>query len=130
MSGVEVGKERFLVWQMGEGKWIVLSMDSTSGKPKQYCVAQNGYRFLCNCPHFLKNSDDVNFACKHIVAVLQTIGTQTEVEKRRSGNGKWEKEIEERIKKLESRVEDLEIDLFYTRNPAELTGPTEDQYPF
>ncbi|WP_457550412.1 hypothetical protein [Archaeoglobus sp.] len=77
-----VKKERFEVWQVEERKFSVLSLDSTSGKPKQYCVQFNGYRWLCNCPHYLKHCDDVNFACKHIVAVMQVIGRRTTVEKR------------------------------------------------
>lgn len=72
---------------------------------------------LCNCPHFLKNSDDVNFACKHIVAVLQVVGTQTEVETRIKT--KQTKELEERIKRLEKKVETLEIDVAYAINPAD-----------
>ena len=83
MNGVDgVKKERFVVWQVEEKKFSVLSLDSTSGKPKQYCVTYNGYRWLCNCPHYLKNCEDVNFACKHIIAVMQVLGTQTKVEKK------------------------------------------------
>jgi hypothetical protein len=112
MSGAE-RFERFVVWQMEEGKWIVLSLDSTSGKPKQYCVTTNGYRLLCNCPHFLKHCEDVNFVCKHIQAVLQTIGQQTEVAKKtKTAN------IEDRIKKLEERLEMIERDVAYAINPA------------
>ena len=88
-----VKKERFEVWQVEEKKYSVLSLDSTSGKPRQYCVQFNGYRWLCNCPHDLKHAEDVNFACKHIVAVMQVIGKRTIVEKPirnngRNGNGK------------------------------------------
>ncbi|GEM_PF-3464300 len=111
--------ERFLVWQVEEKKFSVLSLDSTSGKPKQYCVAFNGYRWLCNCPHFLKNSDDVNFACKHIVAVMQTIGQQTEVETRTKLTKEQTSKLEERIKRLEKKVETLEIDVAYAINPAD-----------
>jgi len=80
--------ERFEVWQVEEKKFSVLSLDSTSGRPRQYCVQYNGYRWLCNCPHFLKHAEDVNFACKHIVAVMQVIGKRTIVEKKRNGNGR------------------------------------------
>lgn len=114
-SGVVSEKtERFVVWQMEEGKWIVLSKDSTFGKPRQYCVTQNGYRFLCNCPHFLKHCEDVNFACKHIVAVLQVLGTQTEVKRITKQTNK----LEDRIKKLEEKIEMLEADVAYAINPA------------
>jgi hypothetical protein len=94
-----------------ENKYSVLSLDSTSGKPKQYCVVYNSYRWLCNCPHFLKHCEDVNFACKHIVAVMQVLGTKTEVVKRT-------KKLEDRIKKLEEKIEMLEADVAYAINPA------------
>ena len=113
MSGAE-WFERFVVWQMEEGKWIVLSLDSTRGKPKQYCVTTNGYRLLCNCPHWLKKGvEDPNFVCKHIVAVMQVLGTQTEVVKRTKTA-----KLEDRIKKLEERIEALEVDVSYAINPA------------
>ena len=91
--------ERFEVWQVEEKKFSVLSLDSTAGRPRQYCVQFNGYRWLCNCPHFLKHAEDVNFACKHIVAVMQVIGKRTIVEKKirenkRNGRrGEKEKEL-------------------------------------
>ena len=92
MNGGNGVKERFEVWQVEEKKFSVLSLDSTSKKPRQYCVQFNGYRWLCNCPHYLKHAEDVNFACKHIVAVMQVIGKRTIVEKirnnGRNGNGK------------------------------------------
>ena len=113
MSGVNGRKERFVVWQVEEKKFSVLSLDSTSGKPRQYCVTYNGYRWLCNCPHFLRNAEDVNFACKHIVAVMQTIGQQTEVVKQTKTA-----KLEDRIKKLEERIEMLESDVAYAINPA------------
>ena len=101
----------FVVWEMGKGKWVVLSLNSKSGRPKQYCVTANGYRFLCNCPRFLKNSDDVNFVCKHIIAVLKAIGKEVEVVKEY-------KDIKERIEELEKRIEDLEACVDYAINPA------------
>ena len=101
MTGTNgVKKEKFEVWQVEEKKFSVLSLNSTSGRPKQYCVQYNGYRWLRNCPHYLKHAEDVNFACKHIVAVMQVIGKRTIVEKKirenkRNGNGRMgEKEKE------------------------------------
>ena len=82
MTAPNVVSERFEVWQVEEKKFSVLSLDSTAGRPRQYCVQYNGYRWLCNCPHFLKHAEDVNFACKHIVAVMQVIGKRTIVEKK------------------------------------------------
>ena len=105
--------ERFVVVRVDENKYSVLSLDSTSGKPKQYCVTYNSYRWLCNCPHFLKHCEDVNFACKHIMAVMQTIGQQTEVVKQTKTA-----KLEDRIKKLEERIEMLESDVAYAINPA------------
>jgi hypothetical protein len=105
--------ERFVVCRIEERKYSVLSLDSTSGKPRQYCVQYNGYRWLCNCPHYLSNCEDVNFVCKHIVAVMQTIGQQTEVVKRTKTA-----KLEDRIKKLEERIEALEVDVSYAINPA------------
>ncbi len=64
----------FLIYPISERKFVVLSLRSTFGKPRQYFVQFNGYRFLCNCPHFLKNFEDPNFVCKHIVAVLKAYG--------------------------------------------------------
>ena len=80
MNGAEERKERFVVVQVGEKKFSVLSLDSTSGKPKQYCVQFNGFRWLCNCPHYLKHCEDVNFVCKHIVAVVKGLKKAVEVE--------------------------------------------------
>ena len=77
---------RFLVCCIEGMKYIVLSLDSTSGRPRQYCVQFNGYRWLCNCPHYLKNAEDVNFVCKHIIAVMRVAGDLVFVE--RDGNGK------------------------------------------
>jgi hypothetical protein len=74
-----------VVVEWNEEQWTVLSLDSTSGRARQYTVKRNGYRWLCNCPHFLKNADDVNFVCKHIVAVLLKLGEVVEVEVRRNG---------------------------------------------
>ncbi len=90
---------KFVVWEIGKGKWIVLSLNSSSGRPKQYFVTTNGYRFLCNCPHFLKNAEDVNFTCKHIQAVLKVIGKEIVNE---------DKDIDERIKKIEDIKKDIE----------------------
>ncbi len=110
MTADGVKKERFVVWQVEEKKYSVLSLDSTSGRTKQYCVTYNGYRWLCNCPHYLKHAEDVNFACKHIVAVMQVIGRRTIVEKlirvrdnKNNGNGRsrkerWEKREKEGVK--------------------------------
>lgn len=71
---------RMVVVEWSKEQWTVLSLDSTSGRARQYTVKRNGYRWLCNCPHFLKNSEDVNFACKHIVAVLMKLGEVVEVD--------------------------------------------------
>ncbi len=111
--------ERFLVWQVEEKKFSVLSLDSTSGKPKQYCVQFNGYRWLCNCPHYLKHCEEVNFACKHIVAVMQTIGQQTEVERKVKPTREQTSKLEERIKKIEEKIETLEADVAFAINPAD-----------
>lgn len=92
MNGAEERKERFVVVQVGEKKFSVLSLDSTSGKPKQYCVQYNSYRWLCNCPHFLKHCEDVNFVCKHIQAVMTKIGEVVEVRKPQSKNNGHEEE--------------------------------------
>lgn len=43
----------------------------------------NGSRFLCNCPHFLKNVNDPYFVCKHILAVLKTYGDETHLLKQK-----------------------------------------------
>jgi uncharacterized Zn finger protein len=58
-----------------------VSLDSTFGSPRQYSVRFNGYRWLCNCPWFLKHAADPNFVCKHVVAVLKTIAAEVTVEK-------------------------------------------------
>jgi len=86
-----------------------LSLDSTSGKPRQYCVQYNGYRWLCNCPHYLSNCEDVNFVCKHIVAVMQTIGQQTEVKRRVKRTNK--KEDLKELEKLKKELEETEFKL-------------------
>ena len=64
----------FVVFPIGETEFVVLSLNSTSGRPKQYFVKFSNYRFICNCPNFLENMDDPNFVCKHVVAVLKAYG--------------------------------------------------------
>jgi len=78
---VEVRRERFLVKEVNENKFSVISLNSTAGSPRQYCVQFNDYRWICNCPHFRKNGDDPNFVCKHILAVM-SVQAKTVVLKR------------------------------------------------
>ena len=61
---------RFVVAKLEDGAFAVLSLDSSYGKPKQYTVKRNGYKFLCNCEDFAKHSDEINYACKHIIATF------------------------------------------------------------
>jgi len=61
---------RFVVVKVDDKTFAVLSLDSTYGKPKQYTVKRNGYKFLCNCEDFAKHSDEINYACKHIIATF------------------------------------------------------------
>jgi len=72
-NGVLERRYRMVVAKVGENKYAVLSLNSTSGKPSQYVVAYNGSRFQCNCPDFLKHMDEPYYACKHVQAVYEAL---------------------------------------------------------
>jgi len=44
-NGVSEKRFGIVVAKVGENKYAVLSLNSTSGKPSQYVVAYNGSRF-------------------------------------------------------------------------------------
>jgi len=72
-NGVLEKRFGMVVAKVGENKYAVLSLNSTSGKPSQYVVAYNGSRFQCNCPDFLKHIDEPYYACKHVQAVYSAL---------------------------------------------------------
>ena len=72
-NGVSERRYRMVVAKVGENRYAVLSLNSTSGKPSQYVVVYNGSRFMCNCPDFLKHMDKPYYACKHVQAVYEAL---------------------------------------------------------
>jgi len=106
-NGVSESRYRMVVAKVGENKYAVLSLNSTSGKPSQYVVAYNGSRFQCNCPDFLKHIDEPYYACKHVQAVYEALrwfvdgvdmAAEVEITKRprssNNGNGRQDEEGE------------------------------------
>jgi len=99
---------RFLVHEISKTLYTVISLDSTTGRPRQYVVRFTG-RWTCNCPHFEKNKYDENFVCKHIIAVHKAIGRQVEVYKINNNNNN--NIINNKIAKLEEEIEGIKADL-------------------
>ncbi len=76
-----IRKARLLVMKSDENIYSVINLNSTFGIPRQYTVKWNGYKWICSCPEYLKNSADYNFVCKHIIAVFATFGKKVVVAK-------------------------------------------------
>ena len=89
MTGME-RKFRMIVTRISESEFSVLSLNSTSGKPKQYTVRWNNYKWICSCPDFARHSEEIDYVCKHIEAMFKAVRlvTGTEIEVIRSYNGK------------------------------------------
>ncbi len=83
-------KFRMIVTRISESEFSVLSLNSTSGKPKQYAVKWNGYRWICSCPDFARHSEEIDYVCKHIETMFKAVRLVTgmEIEVIRSYNGK------------------------------------------
>jgi hypothetical protein len=75
MQVMEEKKFRMVVFRIArsEGEnteYAVLSLNSTAGKPKQYTVKRNSYKWLCSCFDFQRHASELNYVCKHIEAVF------------------------------------------------------------
>ena len=83
-------KFRMIVTRISESEFSVLSLNSTSGKPKQYAVRWNNYRWRCSCLDFAKHSEEIDYVCKHIEAMFKAVRlvTGTEIEVIRNYNGR------------------------------------------
>jgi predicted nucleic acid-binding Zn finger protein len=62
---------RMIVYRISDVEFAVLSLNSTFGKPRQYTVKRNCYKWLCTCPDYQKHSTDLSYVCKHIEAVFK-----------------------------------------------------------
>ncbi len=83
-------KFRMIVTRISESEFSVLSLNSTSGRPKQYAVRWNSYRWICSCPDFARHSEEIDYVCKHIEAMFKVMRLMTgmEIEVIRSYNGR------------------------------------------
>ena len=83
-------KFKMIVTRISSVEFSVLSLDSTSGKPKQYAVKWNGYRWVCSCPDFARHMEEIDYVCKHVEAMFKAVKLVmgTEIEIVRSYNGK------------------------------------------
>jgi len=66
-------KFRMIVTRISESEFSVLSLNLTSGRPKQYAVRWNNYRWICSCPDFAKHSEEIDYVCKHIEAMFKAV---------------------------------------------------------
>jgi hypothetical protein len=78
MQVMEEKKFRMVVFRIArsEGEnteYAVLSLNSTAGKPKQYTVKRNSYKWLCSCFDFQRHASELNYVCKHIEAIFLAI---------------------------------------------------------
>ena len=99
-------KFAMVVYRINEAEFSVLSLNSTFGKPKQYVVKWVGYKWICSCPDYVKHSDQIDYACKHIEAMFKAVrkigwsrdGIEVEVVRRHkqfNGNGRNGRNAEE-----------------------------------
>lgn len=64
-------KFKMIVYKISETEYSVLSLNSTFFKPKQYVVRWVGYKWICSCLDYIKHSEELDYACKHIEAIIK-----------------------------------------------------------
>ena len=85
---------------------VLPTPESPTNNVTGYVVKWVGYKWICSCPDYVKHSEEIDYACKHIEAMFKAVrkigwsrdGIEVEVVRRHkqfNGNGRNGRNAEE-----------------------------------